>query len=180
MSRFWVIFVRIFPAFRLNAGRYSYLSVFSPNAGKCGKNVDQNNSKYGHFLRSAFLTHFMSLVSFYTPWKGLTKGFLMFSGGIERDQRHEIVCRDSFLKVRRPKILHIVYDFTDFRSFPTVEPQFLQKYILFMISHYREISSSFRLFTARIVYSQNWNIISSEKYWNDNKNPWSFMEMGIP
>ena len=30
-----------------------YLSVFSPNAGKCGKNVDQNNSGYRHFLRSA-------------------------------------------------------------------------------------------------------------------------------
>ena len=30
-----------------------YLSVFSPNAGKCGKNADQNNSEYGHFLRSA-------------------------------------------------------------------------------------------------------------------------------
>ena len=30
-----------------------YLSVFSPNAGKCGKNEDQNNSEYGHFLRSA-------------------------------------------------------------------------------------------------------------------------------
>ena len=30
---------------------YPYLSVFSPNAGKCGKNADQNNSEYGHFLR---------------------------------------------------------------------------------------------------------------------------------
>ena len=29
-----------------------YLSVFSPNAGKCGKNADQNNSEYGHFLCS--------------------------------------------------------------------------------------------------------------------------------
>ena len=29
-----------------------YFSVFSPNAGKCGKNADQNNSEYGHFLRS--------------------------------------------------------------------------------------------------------------------------------
>ena len=29
-----------------------YLSVFSPNAGKCGKNADQNNSEYGQFLRS--------------------------------------------------------------------------------------------------------------------------------
>ena len=30
-----------------------YLCVFGPNAGKCGKNADQNNSEYGHFLRSA-------------------------------------------------------------------------------------------------------------------------------
>ena len=29
-----------------------YLSVFSPNAGKCERNVGQNNSEYGHFLRS--------------------------------------------------------------------------------------------------------------------------------
>ena len=27
--------------------------MFSPNAGKCGKNVDQNNCEYGLFLRSA-------------------------------------------------------------------------------------------------------------------------------
>ena len=26
--------------------------VFSPNAGKCGKNAGQNNSEYGHFLRT--------------------------------------------------------------------------------------------------------------------------------
>ena len=30
----------------------SYLLVFSSNAGKCGKNADQNNSEYRHFLRS--------------------------------------------------------------------------------------------------------------------------------
>ena len=29
-----------------------YLSVFSPNAGKCRKNADQINFEYGHFLRS--------------------------------------------------------------------------------------------------------------------------------
>ena len=29
-----------------------YLSVFSPNAEKCEKNADQNNSEYGLFLRS--------------------------------------------------------------------------------------------------------------------------------
>ena len=32
------------------------------------------------------LTHCMLLVSFYTPWKQKTKGFLIFSGGIERKQ----------------------------------------------------------------------------------------------
>ena len=39
---------------------------------------------YGH------LTHFLPLVSFYTPWKHhKTRGFLMFTGGIERDQWYE-------------------------------------------------------------------------------------------
>ena len=33
----------------------SYLSVCTPNAGKCRKYADQNNSEYGHFLRSAVL-----------------------------------------------------------------------------------------------------------------------------
>lgn len=33
------------------------------------------------------LTHSMSQVSFYTPWKyQKTRGFIFFSGGIERDQ----------------------------------------------------------------------------------------------
>ena len=31
---------------------FQYLSAFSPNAGKCEKNTDQNNSKYGLFLRN--------------------------------------------------------------------------------------------------------------------------------
>ena len=31
-----------------NAKNTAYLSLFSPNAG----NTDQNNSEYGHFLRS--------------------------------------------------------------------------------------------------------------------------------
>ena len=33
----WSAFFSYFPAFGLNTERYSYLSVFSPNAGKCGK-----------------------------------------------------------------------------------------------------------------------------------------------
>ena len=37
------------------------------------------------------LTHFMQLASFDTPWKHQkTIGFLMFSGGAERDQLHEM------------------------------------------------------------------------------------------
>ena len=37
------------------------------------------------------LTHFMPLVTFYTPQKHhKTRDFLMFLGGIERDQWHEI------------------------------------------------------------------------------------------
>ena len=39
---FWSAFFPHFPAFGLNTERYGeYLSVFSPNAGKCGKNADQ-------------------------------------------------------------------------------------------------------------------------------------------
>ena len=41
----------------------SHLSVFSWNAGKCGKNVDQNNSKYGHFLHSVFFFCVVSRLS---------------------------------------------------------------------------------------------------------------------
>ena len=49
--------IRIFPHSDLHPHfpTYSYLSVFSPNAGKCGKNTDKNNSEYGHFLRSVVL-----------------------------------------------------------------------------------------------------------------------------
>ena len=44
-----------FPAFRVQSeyGEILSISVFSPIAGKCGQNADQNNSGYGHFLCSA-------------------------------------------------------------------------------------------------------------------------------
>ena len=48
---FWAAFFPHFPKFGLNTEKY-YLSVFSPNVRKCGKNADQNTSEYGHFLRS--------------------------------------------------------------------------------------------------------------------------------
>ena len=36
----------------LARGDTEYLTVFSPNTGKYGKNVDQDDSKYRHFLHS--------------------------------------------------------------------------------------------------------------------------------
>ena len=47
-------FSRIFPHSDWIRRDSPYLSVFSSNAGKCWKNADQNNSKYGHFLRSEY------------------------------------------------------------------------------------------------------------------------------
>ena len=40
---------------------------------------------YANSIKCFALNHFMPLISFYTP-----KGFLMFSGSIERDQWHKI------------------------------------------------------------------------------------------
>ena len=43
------------------------------------------------YAKETKLTHFMPLVSFYTPSKHQkTFGFLMFLGGIERGQWHEM------------------------------------------------------------------------------------------
>ena len=55
-SVFRVILVRIFPAFGLNRENIEY-RIFSPNAEECGKNADQNNSEYGHFVGSGSFCH---------------------------------------------------------------------------------------------------------------------------
>ena len=48
-------------------------------------------SKVVTSLRGSYpLTHFMPVVSYDTPRKQKTSGFLMFSGSIERDQWHEM------------------------------------------------------------------------------------------
>ena len=52
VSVFGVILVRISLHLDWIQRDTPYLSVFSPNARKCGKNTDQNTSKYGHILRS--------------------------------------------------------------------------------------------------------------------------------
>ena len=44
-------FSSIFPHSNWIRRDTDYLFVFSPNAGKCGKNANQNNSEYGFFLR---------------------------------------------------------------------------------------------------------------------------------
>ena len=47
-------------------------------------------SKFWTFYTFYYSTHFTLLVCIYTPWKHQkTSGFLMFSGGIERDQWYE-------------------------------------------------------------------------------------------
>ena len=52
---FWSAFFPHFPAFGLNMERY--LSVFSPNAGKCGKTL-RKKSPYSELFWSAFSQHF--------------------------------------------------------------------------------------------------------------------------
>ena len=60
-------------ALKINSVFFFYTSFWNARGGK------------GH------LTHFISLFSFYTPWKHQkTRVFLMFSGDIERDQWHKM------------------------------------------------------------------------------------------
>ena len=65
VSVFGVILVRIFthfPEISLQSISRSisrsispkYLSVFSPNVEKCGKNADHKNSEYGHFFTHCY------------------------------------------------------------------------------------------------------------------------------
>ena len=49
-------------------------------------NNSSANCRINFWINKFSLTHFMSLISFDTP---RTSGFLMFSGGIERDQWHK-------------------------------------------------------------------------------------------
>ena len=62
------------------------------NTSECGKNPDQNNSEYGHFLRSEcfktfrlrkdfLLTNFRSMFHLYDPWtRQKSRCFEAFSG----------------------------------------------------------------------------------------------------
>ena len=59
---FWSAFFTDFLAFGLN------LSVFSPNAGKSGKSLDQNNSEYGLFLRRVTIWQSFTIWKFLKLW----------------------------------------------------------------------------------------------------------------
>ena len=64
-------FSRIFPHLDWIRRDIAYISVFSPNAGKCVKNTDQNDSKYGLFLCLAVLC---------LNFEGQTISFMYFNG----------------------------------------------------------------------------------------------------
>ena len=69
MFVFGVILIHIFPAFSpiwTEYGEIWYLSVFSPNAGKCGRNADENNSEYGHFYAVENCQVKLSIIKFLT------------------------------------------------------------------------------------------------------------------
>ena len=73
--------------------RSSLLVKNTVNSFKCRKilNLTMKSVTWNSLLKVDVLTHFMPLVSFYTPSKHQkTSGFLTFSGGIERDQWHEM------------------------------------------------------------------------------------------
>ena len=72
MSIFGVILVRIFPAFSRIRTEYGEILRISPysvrTAGRCWKNADQNNSEYGHFLRSDSIFSAEVLTVFFTTF----------------------------------------------------------------------------------------------------------------
>ena len=83
---FWSTFSRISPHSdwirRDTPERYSvrrstpYLSKFCPNAGKCGKNMDQNNSECGHFLRSVCSPDILTQI-FQVPFRNNNNSYLI-------------------------------------------------------------------------------------------------------
>ena len=79
MPVFGVILGHVFPAFSRIWTEY----VFNPNSGKCGKNTDQSNSEYGHFLRS-----FKPIYAVLSP-VNILQNFSKVSERCTKDQWHE-------------------------------------------------------------------------------------------
>ena len=73
---FYSVFLPHLLTFGLNTERYKVFLRIQSECGKMLKNADQNNSEYGHFLRS--------VISLYRLYKYIKKlNFLTFSSGIE-------------------------------------------------------------------------------------------------
>ena len=68
----------------------------------------KNNTNNFQYVKIFILTHFMALVSFYTPWKQKTRGFLivLVLGSIEKDQWH---CNVLFV-LQLPVLFKIVFE----------------------------------------------------------------------
>ena len=74
------------------------------------------------------LSHVMPLVSFYTPWKHQeTKGFLIFSGCIERDEWH-----DMGLNMASMIFLHTSPSFSESRTYTNILTKVTSSMIIFM------------------------------------------------
>ena len=78
---FWSEFFFFFPHLDWIRRDTEYLPVFSPNAEKCRKNADQNNSEYEHFLHSPFsfinLENMLNRIALHIIlWKVHRKSFL--------------------------------------------------------------------------------------------------------
>ena len=59
LQLFWSASFQHFPTFGLNTERYYVSLRIQSKCGKIEKNADQNNSEYGHFLRSAALLQYL-------------------------------------------------------------------------------------------------------------------------
>ena len=71
---------------------------------------------FDRVLNTPLLTHFLSLNSFYTPRKyQKTKGFLMFSGGIERGKWHKM----SYYRIISNFFKKLINKFQRVPLFPT-------------------------------------------------------------
>ena len=59
----------VFSRIRTEYGEILRISPYSVRtAGRCGKNADQNNSEYGHFLRSDSILSVEVLTVFFTSF----------------------------------------------------------------------------------------------------------------
>ena len=78
--------------------KYDTMKVLNFHLKNYTLNIATLEGKKWKTLFPIFSTHFRPLVSSYTPWKHQeTRGFLMFSEDIKRDQWHEMSSKVSWI-----------------------------------------------------------------------------------